>query len=72
MDEREAIRWWKNHPENSAKLNKCTRHRFNIPVGNAQTLVAQTWRCTKCHGEVTTEQKVWYERGVVHALADHG
>lgn len=70
MDEREARRWWQAHPENCAKLEKCPRHRFKIPVATSGTLFSATWRCTKCQGEVTTEQKQWYERGLVHGRGD--
>ena len=68
--EAEARRWWQAHPENTAKLEKCSRHRFAIPVAHGETLFAQTWRCSKCNGEVTTEQKQWYERGLVHGGDD--
>lgn len=67
--ETEARRWWQAHPENSAKLEKCHRHRFQIPIASSHTLFAQLWKCTTCSGQVTTEQKQWYERGLVHGAA---
>lgn len=51
---------------NEARLHHCRRHVFRIPVAG-ETLLAQTWRCTACQGEVTTDQKQWYETGLVHA-----
>lgn len=57
---------WKTAKENFVKLDSCKLHDFSVPFRKIGELVVN-WECSKCHGNVSSENKHWYERGIRHA-----
>ena len=58
---------WKRAKANIAALNGCDGHVFeDTKTGN---VLDKRWQCTKCHGEVHTAEKTFYEQGLAHGAA---
>lgn len=49
--------------ENHKLLDSCDLHNFTIEL---KTLSGRVYECSKCGGEVSSEAKMWYEKGIKH------
>lgn len=56
---------WKQVVENHVKLASCEQHEFTIDLFPDRP-VGKRWKCTHCGGEVDSNSKDWYERGLEH------
>lgn len=55
---------WRRAAANIAALNECDGHVFEDT--KTSNVLDKRWRCTKCHGEVRTSEKKFYEQGLAH------
>ena len=60
---------------NTDKLNSCTGHAFTIPFDRLTKKEISVpnlgcrWRCSNCGGEVDATARIWYNKGVEHAIS---
>lgn len=52
---------------NDEHLRACSRHDFSEDLTPDHPPHGKRWRCTRCTGEVTGNDKRWYECGLGHA-----
>lgn len=51
---------------NKQLLDSCPGiHDFSIEL-KGTTIIQTKWECSVCGGEVSTAEKLWYEKGVEH------
>lgn len=59
---------WEQVQENQARLNKCPLHDFSIDTEPERTW-NKRFECVHCGGQVQSQAKFWYERGIANEKA---
>lgn len=57
---------WEKIKANRELLDGCACHNFSIDLLPDKTM-GKRWKCTRCGGEVNSENKYWYELGIEHS-----
>lgn len=55
---------------NHRKLASCPEHEFTIDL-TPLVSAPKRWRCTRCEGDVSGVEKLWYQRGRAHEHERH-
>lgn len=66
MTNEEARELWHRARYNAEALARCKRHAFSRDLSPGLTF-GKRWQCTRCGGEVNSNEKFWYENGIRHA-----
>lgn len=52
---------------NRKKLESCSYHDFLIEIPVPYSKIQKKYQCTHCKGIVDSQEKYWYELGLLHA-----
>lgn len=67
ISQEEQKRIFENVRNNRKKLESCSHHDFLIEIPVPHSKIQKKYQCTHCKGIVDSQEKYWYELGLLHA-----